>query len=42
VLEVDAEVLMMARLSVAVAFGAYTYFLFAPPLKAAYAKYRSR
>ncbi|MGE3302751.1 MAG: hypothetical protein AB7M12_06525 [Hyphomonadaceae bacterium] len=41
-LEVDPNVLMMTRLSMSVIFGAYTYFVFAPPLKAAYARLRAR
>ena len=40
--EVDPGILMMARLSIAAAFGVATYYVFSPPLKALRAKIRKR
>jgi hypothetical protein len=42
VIEVDAGILASARVSVGLAFGLYTYFVFAPPIKALYARIRSK
>jgi hypothetical protein len=39
--EVDPGILMMARLSIAAAFGVATYYVFSPPLKALHAKIRN-
>lgn len=41
-IEVDAGILASARVSVGLAFGLYTYFVFAPPIKALYARIRGK
>jgi hypothetical protein len=42
VIEVDAGILASARVSVGLAFGLYTYFVFAAPIKALYARIRAK
>jgi hypothetical protein len=42
VIEVDGGILACARVSVGLAFVAWTYVTFAPPVKALYARIRKR
>lgn len=41
-IEVDGGILAWARVSVGLAFVAWTYYTFAPPVKALYARIRKR